>query len=147
MGIRRIAAGFVFRYTAAVMARSSRPRISPLPLRWLLALVLILNGAVSPPVAADVPASDAESRAATAASVHCHEHRAAAAATLTHAHKHPCPCCADGAACQCGCVVALALPLAFPDLRPLPPSTLATPPQVPDWAAAPRHHLLRPPIA
>jgi len=45
------------------MARSSRPRISPLllPLRWLLALVLILNGAVSPPVAADVPASDAHS--------------------------------------------------------------------------------------
>jgi hypothetical protein len=43
--------------------------------------------------------------------------------------------------------VALALPLAFPDLRPLAPSTPATPPRVPGWTAAPRHRLLRPPIA
>jgi hypothetical protein len=116
-----------------------------MPLRWLLALVLILNGAVVPPAIAGAAVGDDHHATAQATSGHCHQHDAVPAGSGKHGQKIPCPCCTDGGACQCGCVVALAL-LRFPDLRPLAPSTPATPAHVPELAAALRHRLLRPPI-
>jgi len=116
----------------------------PLPLRWLLALVLILNGAVASPImvqAADHP-SQHNSQAEPA---HCSGHDELRSPEAPKPHPEKCPCCTNGGACQCGCVVA-ALSLTFPDLRPLAPLTLIDQRGVPELATVPRHRLLRPPI-
>jgi hypothetical protein len=129
------------------MPRFSRPALAslPLPLRWLLALVLILNGAVAPPVAANDTMTDRPG-AAAAMPGHCHQHQAQPNATAGHERKAQRPCCTDGATCQCGCIVTLALPLEFSDLRPSAPSTFSASAAEREFTAAPRHRLLRPPI-
>ena len=116
----------------------------PFPLRWVLALVLILNGAVAQPVMAHAATADDHGAVAHAMPGHCHDASPSSAITK-HVHSK-CPCCANGNACQCGCVVALALPMTFPDLRPFAPLALADRLRVPQFAAAPQHRLLRPPI-
>ena len=131
------------------MMRRSRQRLTPLPLplRWLLALVLILNGAVAPPVMAHASLSDGQSKAVHTMSMHCHDHHGTSSSFESAKHQHhPCPCCTDGGACQCGCIVTLAPPIAFPDLRPLAPMTVSDQARVPRFAAVPDHRLLRPPI-
>jgi len=128
----------------------------PLPLRWVLAVVLIFNGAVSPPAMAHAAMADGHGANAHAAMAHvapanCHHDDAPPPASksveaVKHQHGDNCPCCAGGAGCQCGCIVAFAVPVTFPDLRPLAPLALADELRVPQFAPAPRHRLLRPPI-
>jgi hypothetical protein len=126
--------------------RFSRSRLKtlPLPLRWLLALLLILNGAVAPPVMAHAAMIDGDG---VTMSAHCHQHDASFSSAIEKLPNNPCRCCTAGHNCQCGCVVALALPVTLPDLRPLAPRALATRLIVPEPAVAPPQRLLRPPIA
>jgi hypothetical protein len=126
----------------------SRSRLTPLPLalRWVLALVLILNGAVATPVMAHAAMAEGHSTTAHSMSAHCHHHDASPSSETAKHRQNECPCCTSHGACQCGCVVVLTLPITFPDLRPLAPLTLTDQLRVPDLAAAPRHRLLRPPI-
>ena len=128
--------------------RILRSRLTPLPLplRWVLALALILNGGFVPPVVAHAAMAEGHGATVHAMSAHCHHHNAPPSSESAKHRDDNCPCCSNGAACHCGCVVALALPRTFPDLRPVAPLTLTDQLRVPDLAAVPLHRLLRPPI-
>ena len=129
--------------------RFSRPRLRTLPLllRWVLALVMILNGGVAAPVMADTEMANSRDDTAHAMPPHCHHHDASASSENAENPPHKCPCCTDGNGCQCGCIVTLALPMTFRDLRPFAPQTLTDPLSVLELATTPRHRLLRPPIS
>jgi hypothetical protein len=136
-------------YTLSIMRRRTCSRLTtlPFPLRWVLTLALILNGAAAPPPARAALPDAQTGNAAHAMSAHCAGHHGMLSSKQTTIRRHSeCPCCADGVPCHCGCVVALALPMTFPDLRPLAPQTLVDDPRMPDLVAVPRHRLLRPPI-
>ena len=136
------------RTLSGMFSRRLRLRTLRLPLRWVLALVLILNGAVVPPVMAHAAMQDDHGVAAHTMSMHCHPHDGALPSSeSTKHHGKSCACCMNGGACQCGFVVTLALPITFADLRPLAPLTISDQLRVPQFVAVPRHRLLRPPIA
>lgn len=117
-----------------------------LPLRWVLAVVLILNGAVAPPVMAHVAKGDDYRSDAHAMSVHCHHHDEVPSSASVEQQKKRCGCCTGLDVCQCGGIVIFALPKMFPDMRPFSPDAFAVGLIVPQLALAPRYRLLRPPI-
>ena len=127
--------------------RLSVLRMNPLllPVRWVLALVLIFNGAVvSSGMAHEAMGGDHSAKSQVTS--HCHHHADLSATDRAIHHPQKCPCCAGGDACLCGCAATFALPTTFPDLRPIAPQTLADGLSVPGFAAIPPHRLLRPPI-
>lgn len=125
----------------------SKSRLKPLPpvLRWVLALLLILNGTAVTPVMGHAATDPGHGGAAHSTSMHCHGDAAAAQGSEKD-RKGDCSCCFHGDACQCARVVASVLPLAFSDLRPVAPQTLTDRFRVAAAAAAPLPRLLRPPI-
>ena len=127
--------------------RSARMKPLSTWLRWVLAAILILNGALAP-----LGMTHAMSRADTktdshamSMGAHCHHHDASKTVDAAKPLHGQCPGC-DGNTCQCGCISSVALPTTFSDLRPLTPQDYATNWSVPETAASPPSRLLRPPI-
>ena len=124
----------------------SKFRLSPLPLplRWVLAIVLILNGAVVPPTIALAAVTDEGGHVAHATSTHCHHQEGTPVSEHSKHHQNQCACCSGGNACQCGCLVAL--PVVLSDQRAYVPASLANRLRATEPTASPRRRLLRPPI-
>ncbi|MGH8121454.1 MAG: CopL family metal-binding regulatory protein [Rudaea sp.] len=120
----------------------------PLLLRWVLAVVLVLNGALAPLAITHATTHVDSTASAHVASkgTHCHHDDASTAADSTKDSPHECPCC-DGSKCECGCISSVALPTVFPDLRPLAPQAFAARWSAPGPLVSPPSRLLRPPIA
>jgi len=140
----------LFRWQSNLLTVSrSKYRLKPLPppLRWVLALLLILNGTAATPVIGHAAMVSGHDGTVHSTSTHCHVADAAAAQGSEKNRKGDCSCCFHGDACQCARVVASVLPPAFSDLRPLAPHTLTDRFRVPAPAAVPLHRLLRPPIS
>jgi len=112
----------------------------------VLALALIFNGAVVPPVVAHTAMAAGHDTAAHAMPAHCHHQDASMSSAAVKHRQNKYLCCIGDGACQCGCVVTFALLMTFPDLRPLAPLTLTDQLYVSAPVATPRHRLLRPPI-
>ena len=122
-------------------------RMKPLPvwLRWVLAVILVLNGALAPLEMTHAASPASSTRDMPASVSHCHHHDAVKAVGSTHSPDNGCACC-DSGKCQCGCISSVALPITFPDLRPLAPQTFAANWVIPEVSIAPSSLLLRPPI-
>ena len=121
-----------------------RPQSFLISLRWVLAVLLILNSAVAPRVMAHAAMTADHAVTAQTMPIHCHHHDASTSSEQTKHHNNECPCCV-GDGCQCGCVVSSAPPITFPELRRFAPQALVDYLRASAPAAAPRHRLLRPP--
>jgi len=117
-----------------------------MPLRWVLAIILILNGAFVPPVLAQAPMTQDHATSADAMPMHCHHHDVLSSSEQAKSRHNGCPCCTGGYGCQCGCVVTSVLPITVPDFRLRAPQVLADRLSVPAPTVAPLHRLIRPPI-
>ena len=127
--------------------RFARMKLLPVWLRWVLAVILVLNGAVAPlemTHAASPASSTTDMHASTVAN--CHHHDAAKPIASTHSPRNGCACC-DGGKGQCGCVSSVVQPITFADLRPLTPQGFAADRSALEISLAPSSLLLRPPIA
>lgn len=124
----------------------SRLKSLPVPLRWVLAVILILNSAFVPPVLAQAPMNHGHIAVAHGTPMYCHHHDVSSSPEQAK-HRHDgCPCCTGGYGCQCVCVVTLALPITVPDFRLRMPQVLAGRLSAPALMVAPLHRLIRPPI-
>ena len=125
-------------------------RMKPLStwLRWVLALVLVLNGALGPfSMAQATPKADSlAGKHEMSTGAHCHLHGASTTPDPAKPSHEECPCC-DGSNCLCGCIAFATLPAIFPDLRPMAPQVFTANRAVPEPAVSPPSRLLRPPIA
>ncbi len=123
--------------------------MNPLPLwlRWILAAVLVLNGALAPLDTTQAKSSaDSNGIPHAAMGPNCHHHLASQAAGMPKHVQSECPCC-EGSKCQCRCISSVAVATVFPDLRPLAPQVFAARWSSREPAISPLHRLLRPPIA
>jgi len=135
--------------------RRRLPRLKSPPawLRLVLAVLLVLNGAIAPLGSAHAVARahapmatpDATQDATTQAT-HCHDHTAAQTTAANHSSHVRLSCC-DGVECQCHCASVVALAALFPDLRPLAPQLFSGDDAVPQATVPPPALLFRPPIA
>jgi hypothetical protein len=114
---------------------------------WLLAFVLVLNGALSPIMAQTMlnSATGVSLQASSTSHTHCHEKNASAPSKSVDADT-ACPCC-DGSSCDCSCISVASIPVLFLNLRPLSPVIFVTQWMVPPAPVSPPGRLLRPPIA
>ena len=134
------------RTLSAMRNRFGPMRSIPVWLRWVLSMILVLNGALAPigmTPAAGLASATKNMPASTVS--HCHHDNAAKAIDSTHFPRNGWACC-EGGKCQCGCVSPLVLPITFPDLRPLVPQGFFADSAVPEISLAPSSLLLRPPI-
>ena len=120
--------------------RFSRPKALPAWLCYVLAAVLVLNGAFAP-LGMVQPSAKLHTLAMES---HCHHHIAAQPDTAQSRHG-TCPC--FGGVCHCGCANVFAIPTTFLDMRPIIPQRFIAIFILPQPAAVRTGRLLRPPIA
>ena len=135
------------RILPAMFRARRRLRPLPLPVRCILALVLVLNGAMWSPWAMAQAKPGAMGHHAEHAQLsttsHCHHDLASASHKKSRAPV--CPCCAGGGNCACGCVTPLSAPIVIL-LEPPPQAGFSGLFIVPKLPPSPRGPLLRPPI-